>query len=112
MLAVRAVAFVTTLLALAACGPPAVPPAQQYATITGTVVDAVSNAPISGATVAVNVVLTTTTSSNGSFTISNIPNGPLECVASAANYAPNSSWCAAPLSPGQKLNVTVQLTHT
>jgi len=112
MFALRVAVISGTLLALAACGSPAVPPAEQYATISGTVVDAATNAPISGATVTVNVVLTTSTAANGSFSITNIPNGPLECVASAPNYAQNTSWCAAPLAPGQKLSVTVPLTHS
>ena len=100
------------LLLTAACGAPAVPPAQQYATVSGTVVDASSNAPIAGATVTINVVLTTTTAPNGSFSISNVPNGPFDCVASAPHYADNSSWCSAPLSPGEKRTVTIALTRS
>ena len=100
------------LLMVVACQGPAVPPAEQYATISGTVVDASTNAPISGATVTINVVLSATTASNGTFAITNIPNGPLECIASATSYASNSSWCSAPLSPGQKMTVTIPLTHS
>ena len=112
MVRLRVAALCGALLGLVACSGPAIPPAEQYATITGTVVDASSNAPIAGATVTVNVVLTTTTAANGTFTITNIPNGPLECVASAPSYSQNTSWCSTPLSPGQKLSVTVPLTHT
>jgi hypothetical protein len=111
MSTIRLAAIAVSLSLLAACGGPSVPPAQQYATITGTVVDAATNAPISGAAVSVNVVLTATTTANGSFTITNIPNGPLECAATAPSYNENSSWCAAPLAPGQKLTVTIPLTH-
>lgn len=101
-------------LALAACGGPGVPQAQQYATISGTVVDAATNAPISGATVTVDVVNTATTGTNGAFSIGNLPNGPVECAASAPNYQTRSNdWCSAPLTPGQTLSgVVVRLTHT
>jgi len=112
MFALRVAVMSGTLLAFVGCGSPAVPPAEQYATITGTVVDSGTNSPISGASVTINVVLSATTAANGTFTITNIPNGPLECVASAPNYAQNTSWCTTPLSPGQKLSVTVPLTHT
>jgi hypothetical protein len=100
------------LVALTACSAPSIPPAEQYATISGTVVDATTNAPIANASISVNVVLTATSAANGTFTVTNIPNGPLECVASAPNYAQNTSWCAAPLSPGQKVSVTIPLTHS
>ena len=112
MRGLRTLAAAAALLTIAACGAPAIPPAQQYATVSGTVVDASSNAPVSGATVTVNVVLTATTASNGTFSISNIPNGPFDCVASAPHYADNSSWCSSPLSPGERRTVTIALTHT
>ena len=112
MRGIRTLAASAALLVTAGCGAPAVPPAQQYATVSGTVVDASNNAPISGATVTVNVVLTATTASNGSFAISNVPNGPFDCVASAPHYADNSSWCSSPLSPGERRTVTISLTRT
>lgn len=110
----RRFAWLLWPLILAGCAAPAVPQAQQYSTVTGIVADAATNAPISGATVTVNVVNTAQTSSTGAFTIGNLPNGPVECSVSAPNYVTrNNDWCSAPLPPGQTVNVgTIKLTHT
>ncbi len=110
----RPLASLSLLLVLAGCGGPGVPQAQQYSSVTGTVVDAATNAPISGATVTIDVVNTAQTSSTGAFTIGNLPNGPVECSASAPNYVTrNNDWCSAPLPPGQTVNVgAIKLTHS
>ena len=101
------------LIMLAACSGPGVPTAQQYASISGIVLDAATNQPIAGATITVDVVNTTTTATNGTFTIGNLPNGAVECSASAPNYQSRNDWCGTPLSPGQNLTgVTIKLTHT
>jgi len=100
-------------LVLSACAAPAVPQAQQYSSVSGTVVDATTNAPIAGATVTVDVVNSATTGTNGAFSIGNLPNGPVECSASAPDYVTrNKDWCSTPLPPGQNLNVgAIRLTH-
>jgi len=102
------------LAALVGCAAPATPEAQRYATVTGIVVDAATSAPIAGATVTIDVVNSATTGTNGSFSIGNLPNGPVECSASAADYVTrNNDWCTTPLAPGQTVNVgTIKLTHT
>jgi hypothetical protein len=101
-------------LVLAGCAAPAVPQAQQYSSIAGTVADATTNSPIPGATITVDVVNTATTGASGAFLVGNLPNGPVECSASAPNYVTrNNDWCSAPLPPGQTVNVgTIKLTHT
>jgi hypothetical protein len=102
------------LIGVAGCATPAVPQAQQYGSIAGTVVDAATNSPISGATVTIDVVFVVTTGANGAFSVTNLPNGPVSCSAAAPNYVTrNNDWCGQPLAPGQNLTaVTVKLTHT
>jgi hypothetical protein len=101
------------LFGLGGCAAPAVPQAQQYASMSGTVVDAATNAPITGATVTVDVVFVVTTGANGAFSVTNLPNGPVSCSASAPNYVTrNNDWCSQQLAPGQSLTgVTVKLSH-
>ena len=114
MRVLRGIVPVLWLLVLAGCAAPATPEAQKYASITGLVVDATTNAPIAGATITIDVVNSATTASNGSFTIGNLPNGAVECSASAPDYVTRTNdWCTTPLPPGQTLNVgTIKLTHT
>jgi hypothetical protein len=114
-LARRAVLSIVTLsiaAVLAGCGPSAVPPAEQYASVSGTVRDSASGAPIAGATVTINFVLSATTSGNGAYTITNVPNGPWSFFASAPNYQTVTSTNPPPLAPGEKrTNFDVTLVH-
>jgi hypothetical protein len=73
---------------LAGCGDYGVPPAQNYATVAGTVTDASSGQPIGGATVTVDSVLTVTTTADGAFKLTNVPPGPFDYAASADGYQP------------------------
>src|SRR5215469_15923029 len=99
--------------ALAACQGPVVPPAEQYATITGTVTDATSNTPIAGVTIAVNVVNTVVTKADGKFSIGNLPNGPYDVqVTPPSGYTCANCPSGGNLSPGQTLTVNVTLSHT
>lgn len=106
--------YCLALVGVTGCSAPVVPAAQQYASMAGTVVDAATNAPISGATVTVDVVFVVATGANGAFSVTNLPNGPVSCSASAPNYVTrNNDWCGQPLTPGQNLTgVTVKLSHT
>jgi predicted metal-binding membrane protein len=98
--------------AFAGCGPSAVPSIQQYATVSGTVHDRASGAPIAGATVTINFVLTASTGADGRYTIANVPNGPWSYSASAPNYQAVSSTGPAPLVPGEKrTNFDILLGH-
>jgi hypothetical protein len=101
-------------LVLAACAVPGTPQAQQYASVTGTVVDAATNAPVTGATVTIDVVNTVQTSNTGAFTIGNLPGGPADCTISAPNYVTRTNdWCTAPLPAGQTTNLgQIKLTHS
>jgi hypothetical protein len=101
-------------LVLAACAVPGTPQAQQYASVTGTVVDAATNAPVTGATVTIDVVNTVQTSNTGAFTLGNLPGGPADCTISAPDYVTRTNdWCTAPLMAGQTTNLgQIKLTHS
>jgi Carboxypeptidase regulatory-like domain len=99
-------AIVALSLGLAACND-GLPPAAQYSSFTGTVVDAVTHAPIAGATVVVDTVLTTTTDANGSFTVPKVPSGIVDYVVSANGYADVSLTGNA--EPGKPLAVSVTM---
>jgi hypothetical protein len=99
--------------AFAGCQGPVVPPAEQYATIVGTVLDATANTPIAGVTIAVNVVNTAVTKSDGKFSIGNLPNGPYDVqITPPAQYVCANCPTGGNLSPGQTLTLQVTLTHT
>lgn len=111
MLRLARAGFMCAFLALlAACGP-AIPPAGNYATITGTVTDASTGQPVAGASVAVSV-LATTTDTSGRYTLYPVPTGPYgPVVVSAQNYQTYNSP-EGTLAPGQVLTLQIQLTHT
>jgi len=106
-----AVVLLVAGIAFAGCGPQ-VPPVGNYATVYGVVVDATSNAPISGAQVTVNIVSTATTDANGNFRITTIPNGPWQWVAHASNYQDRSDNGPATLLPGEQRYLAIQLQHS
>ncbi len=108
----RCAAFIALIGSLTACGAPAVPPAQQYATISGRAYDVASNAPVSGVTITVDVVLSATTGSDGRYVIKNVPNGPWEYqVTVPTGYARPSLPPPSPLTPNQTLDFPIPLTH-
>jgi hypothetical protein len=98
-------------VAFSGCGPQ-IPPAGNYATVSGVVVDASNNAPIAGATVTINIVSSATTDSGGNFRITTIPSGPWQYFAHAANYQDKTDTGQSPLMPGEQRNLTIQLAHT
>jgi carboxypeptidase family protein len=106
-----AVALLVFGFALTSCGPQ-VPPAGNYATVTGVVVDASNNAPIAGATVTVNVVSTATTDATGNFRITTIPSGPWQYTAQAPNYQAKTDTGQTPLMGGEQRYLAIQLSHT
>lgn len=59
---------------------------QDYGSVTGRVIDAKTNQPISTATVAVGTTITATTDSAGAFTLGNVPAGTQTVRVSAAGY--------------------------
>jgi len=110
----RAVAACAALGVLAACGSPAVPPAQNYATVTGRVYDASTNQPLSGVVVTVDTILTFVTGSDGTYRIGTVPLGtyqvgvspPSGYTAPSMNVAPYAGSIVA----GQTIVVDIPLT--
>lgn len=86
----------------AGCGPTAIPPAEQFASVAGTVRDGATGAPIPGAFVTINFVLSATAGGDGRYAVQNVPNGPWSYVAGAPNYGTVQSTNPPPLSPGEK----------
>ena len=104
-------AFVLTLtgVLLAGCGP-AIPPAGNYATVSGQVVDAASGQGIANATVAINGgVLSAQTDSGGNFHVTTVPTGDWDYTVSAQGYSTGLVTNVAPLAPGQQFVITIQL---
>jgi hypothetical protein len=99
----------TALLALgtAGCNNDSLPPASGYASVTGTVVDATTNAPVAGAVVTIDTILSATTDSAGKFSIDKVPSGIADYNVAANGYKTLAS--SAQIEPGKPfaLNVTL-----
>lgn len=77
--------------------------------VTGVVSDAVTGAPLSGATVTTQPPTSTvTTNAQGVFTIGGVPAGAYTVTATRASYSPNST--AAVVAPGQTATANLALT--
>ncbi len=101
------------LVGLAACGGPAIPPAQNYATIKGRVYDADTNAALAGVVVTGSVVLNATSASDGTYTIKNFPIGPNELqVAAPSGYRAAQSQYSISPQAGETLTVDIALKKT
>ncbi|MDQ2992952.1 MAG: carboxypeptidase-like regulatory domain-containing protein [Candidatus Eremiobacteraeota bacterium] len=72
---------------LAACNSDALPPVGQHGTITGTVLDRATNAPIAGAHITVDAILVAVSGDDGKFTIENVPSGDFDFTVEAKGYA-------------------------
>jgi hypothetical protein len=105
--------FVLSGLLLAGCGPE-IPPAGNYATVSGQVVDAGTGKGISGASVAVNGgVLSAQTDASGNFRLSPVPTGDWDYTATADGYTSTGLVTnVAPLGPGEQRIITITLTKT
>jgi uncharacterized membrane protein len=104
-------AFVALLAAgLVGCNPQ-IPPAGNYATVFGQVVDAATQAPIAGAVVTINSAQSATTDAGGNFKVINVPTGPWSYSVQAPNYRPAVYDGPPTLAPGEKRNFPISLTH-
>lgn len=101
-------AALTLTLGLTGCPNDDLPPAMQYSSFKGTVVDAATNKPIANATVVIDTVLTTTTDENGAFSIDKVPSGIVDYVVSAKGYVDVSASVNAEPGKPFALNVTMQ----
>jgi uncharacterized protein YfaP (DUF2135 family) len=102
--------LLAAVVGLAACGGPAIPPAQTYATITGRVYDADTKAPLAGVVVTGSVILTATTAADGTYKITNFPIGPNEVqVTPPAGYTALQSQYNISPQKGETLTVDIAL---
>lgn len=98
---------------LSGCGP-AIPPAGDYATVSGQVVDGATGKGIASATVSVNGgVLNAQTDANGNFRVSPVPTGDWDYTASAPGYVSTGLVTSvAPLGPGEQRIITITLVKS
>jgi Carboxypeptidase regulatory-like domain len=89
------------------CNTDALPPASGFASVKGVIVDAVTNAPIAGAIVTIDTVLTATTDAAGKFSIDKVPSGIADYAVQAKGYQPLAS--TTNIEPGKpfQLNLTL-----
>jgi hypothetical protein len=99
------------LVFLAACNDSSLPPGGTYQGFSGTVVDAVTNAPVAGAIVTVDTVLTQTTGADGKFSFAQVPVGEVDYEVRVPNSAYKANRSSAHLAPDKPLTVTVALSH-
>lgn len=97
------------LLALgtAGCNNDSLPPASGYASVSGTIVDSATNAPVAGAVVTIDTILTATTDSAGKFSVEKVPSGIADYAVNAKGYQALAS--SANIEPGKAfaLNITL-----
>lgn len=92
---------------LAACNSDALPPAGQYASVSGVIVDHATNQPIAGATVTVDTVLSATTDAQGHFTIDKVPSGIVDYTVTAQGY--KAVAASGNADPGKAFAINVAL---
>ena len=95
------------LVAVTACNSDALPPAAGYTTVTGTVLDATTNAPIVGAVVTIDTVLTATTDASGRYSIDKVPSGIVDYSVAAKGYATLNATTNAEPGKSFTLNLTL-----
>jgi hypothetical protein len=95
------------LLGLQGCNSDSLPPASGFSSVAGVVIDGRTSAPIAGAVVTIDTVLTATTDSSGKFSIDKVPSGIADYAVQATGYQPLAS--TANVEPGKpfQLNLTL-----
>jgi len=96
-------------MALVACNDSGLPPGATYATVSGTVLDDVSKAPIAGATVTIDTVLTTVTDSSGKFSFTTVPSGDFDYVIAAKGY--KTVTASGHVDPNKSTDLAIALGH-
>jgi hypothetical protein len=97
------------LSAFVACDDGSLPPGGTYATVTGTVLDSVTKAPIGGATVTVDTVLSVTTDASGKFSFKQVPSGDFDFAVQADGYKAYTS--SAHVDPTKATDLTIALVR-
>ncbi|MBV8067134.1 MAG: carboxypeptidase regulatory-like domain-containing protein [Candidatus Eremiobacteraeota bacterium] len=95
------------MVGMQGCNTDSLPPASGFSSVAGVIVDGRTNAPIAGATVTIDTVLTATTDSAGKFSIDKVPSGITDYSVQAKGYQPLAS--TANVEPGKpfQLNLTL-----
>ena len=93
-------------LTLTACNSP-IPPQQNYATIYGIVTDGTTGQPLSGATVTIDSVLSTTSAADGTFSVPNVPIGPYTAIEVADGFQQHQDQGSVAAGDRLQLNVTL-----
>jgi hypothetical protein len=106
----RFAVLVLSLSVLAACGGPAVPPAQNYATIRGRAFDSATNAPVAGVLVTVDTILTSTTGSDGTYRIINVPIGQYTLVVQPPQGYAAVNQQTGSVAAGETVSIDIPLT--
>jgi hypothetical protein len=105
---VRAVALAALAAAgLAACNNDDLPPAQQYATVQGTIVDSSTKQPVAGATVTIDTILSATSDASGKFKIDRVPIGIFDYTVQAQGHKVAQASTTA--EPGKPLELDLAL---
>jgi hypothetical protein len=104
-----AVYLVIALLAvgIAGCNNDSLPPASGYAGVSGIVVDSATNAPVAGALITIDTILTATTDSAGKFSIDKVPSGIADYAVTAKGY--QTLAASANVEPGKPLALNLTL---
>lgn len=94
------------LVILAGCNDSSLPPGATYATVAGVIVDSASKAPIAGATVTLDTILTVTTDKDGKFSHA-VPSGDFDYSVTSDGYKPVTA--SGHVDPGKTLALTIEL---
>lgn len=102
------IAMALVLLGTPGCNTDELPPAAGVASVSGTIVDAVTNAPIRGAVVTVDTVLTATSDVTGKFSIDKVPSGIADYGVEATGY--QSLTASTTIEPGKPFTLNLTLS--
>lgn len=100
----------TLALVTTGCNTDSLPPASGFAAVSGVVVDAATNAPVPGAVVTMDTVLTATTDAAGHFSFDKVPSGLADYAVQAHGYQTLTS--TATVEPGKPFTLNVTLAQT
>lgn len=98
---------IALMLGIQGCNDDSLPPAAGFTSVNGVIVDSSTNAPIAGATITIDTVLTATTDSGGKFSFAQVPSGIADYSVQATGYQTLAS--TANVEPGKpfQLNLTL-----
>jgi hypothetical protein len=102
-------AIALLVLGTAGCNNDSLPPASGFGSVNGVVVDAATNAPVAGAQITIDTILTATTDSAGKFSIDRVPSGIADYNVAAKGY--QTVAASANVEPGKAFTLNVTLAQ-